>query len=98
MKFYSFDFHGAYLGYIDNGTFFDSQAREWGRVSGGGEVSDLAGRYRGRIDAQGCYFDQDGGCRGYVRGWVCLPPAATTAGRAPGPQRGSGAQQGGRPA
>lgn len=71
MNFYSFDFHGAYLGYMDeSGNFFDSRGIKWAELRSGCRVYDLAGNYRGHIDAQGSFFAESGVCRGYLRGWM----------------------------
>ncbi len=80
MDLYWFDFHGAYLGYMQsNGVFFDKEGRRWAQLVGGCRVCDLDGKVRGHIDAQGSLFDEQGRCRGYLRGWtdaMSLPDGA----------------------
>lgn len=67
-KFYLFDFHGSYLGYLENEALYEPGGQQWGWLRDQ-RVVDVEGRNRGRLDAQGAYFDDRGSCRGYVRGW-----------------------------
>lgn len=79
MDLYCFDFHGHYLGHVDEeGTFFDRHGKRQARISGGGTLYDFGGRYAGRVDVQGSIFAEDGTCRGYVRGWTGLHGAFPT--------------------
>ena len=76
MDLYCFDFHGAYLGRLnEGGSFFDPNGIEWARMGKSGAVYDLGGRCIGRIDLQGSFFNADGTCRGYVRDWPQAPRA-----------------------
>jgi hypothetical protein len=78
--YYFFDFHGAYLGYLDRaGQFFDESGVRWGRLAEGGKVVDPKGHLCGYLNAQGCYFEPNGACRGYLRNTAAQPPEACLA-------------------
>ena len=75
--YYFFDFRGAYLGYLDRtGHFFDESGAEWARLADGGKVVGADGRARGYLNAQGCFFEPNGVCRGYLRDREAQPPMA----------------------
>jgi hypothetical protein len=74
--YYFFDFRGAYLGYMDGTEFFDESGVQWGRLANGRRVVDADGRERGYLNAQGCFFEPDGACRGYLRDTTAQPPLA----------------------
>lgn len=75
--YYFFDFRGAYLGYLDpRGNFFDASGVRWARLANGGRVVDADGRDHGYLNAQGCFFEPGGACRGYLRDETAQPPTA----------------------
>jgi hypothetical protein len=77
MTYYFFDFRGAYLGYLDDsGKFFDESGVQWARLANGGKVLGTDGRDRGHLNAQGCFFEPNGACRGYLRDMAAQPPTA----------------------
>jgi hypothetical protein len=88
MNYYCFDFHGSYLGYVDqDGSFFDRHGNQWARLSEEYRVYDLTGRERGRIDVQGSLFAEDGSCLGYLQGWVGTIPTMSRESRPLGESR-----------
>lgn len=77
VMYYFFDFHGAYLGYLNRaGQFFDESGVQWGRLAADGKVVGADGHLRGYLNAQGCYFEPNGACRGYLRDTEAQPPEA----------------------
>jgi hypothetical protein len=72
--YYFFDFRGAYLGYLDGKDFFDESGVRWGRLTNGRKVVGADGRERGYLNAQGCFFEPGGACRGYLRDAEAQPP------------------------
>jgi len=74
--YYFFDFRGAYLGYLDGKDFYDESGVRWGRLANGRKVVGADGRERGYLNAQGCFFEPGGACRGYLRDMAAQPPLA----------------------
>ena len=74
MTLYQFDWHGSYLGCVDDqGRYLDTAGKVRGKLVGGRDLYDDRGHYRGYIGAQGNYYDEHGDCRGYFRD---LPPSS----------------------
>ena len=80
MTLYQFDWHGSYLGCVDDqGRYLDTAGKVRGKLVGGRDLYDDRGHYRGYIGAQGNYYDEHGDCRGYFRD---LPPSSVPPPRA----------------
>jgi hypothetical protein len=69
MRVYHFNGFGHYLGYVDDeGRYFDARGRLIGTFRGA-ELRDARGVIRGRVDAQGSFYEAADGAQGYFRDW-----------------------------